>query len=305
MIAKERPSQAQTPLSTVGEKTKAKRRPRRIHIDVGTGAAIVVAAVIVLVAVFGPLITPHEPDAQNLRMRLVPPVWDAGGTTEHILGTDTLGRDVLSRLLVGAQVSLSISGVATLLALVVGSVLGLFAGYRGGWTDTILMRVADAQLAFPPLLLAIAVAAILQPSTTLLIGVLFIRSWVVYARFLRASVMSLKHAEFVDATIVAGASSSRILFRHIAPNTFSVVIVICTLQLAELIIIESSLSFLGLGVQPPTPTWGSMLSEGRDYMASSWWLATFPGVAIALTVLSANLIGDLLRDWLDPRTQHS
>jgi peptide/nickel transport system permease protein len=264
----------------------------------GIGAFLVGCAC--LIAVIGPWIAPYDVDAQDLRGRLAPPTGIGGA---HILGTDALGRDVLSRLLVGARISLTVSLGATCLAMLVGTAIGLLAGYHSGWFDAIVMRFVDVQMAFPSLLLALTLAALLRPSLPILILVLFVRSWIIYARLIRASVIAVKEREYVEAAVVSGASSIRILLRHITPSSLHLVVIISTFQLAELIILEASLSFLGLGIQPPTPSWGSMLSEGRPYMMTAWWLAAFPGLAIVLTVLGANILGDALRDWLDPRTK--
>lgn len=265
----------------------------------GLGAFLVIT--VCLVAILGPVVAPYEVDAQDLRGRLSAPSWAGGGT--HFLGTDALGRDVLSRLMVGARVSLSIALSAVIIAMLVGTLVGLLTGYLGGWIDVVVMRLVDVQLAFPSLLLALTLAALLRPSLTILIGVLLVRSWIIYARLIRAAVIAVKEREFVTAAVVSGASTDRILFRHVVPSVLHLVVIVSTFQLAELIILEASLSFLGLGVQQPTPSWGSMLSDGRQYMTTAWWLAAFPGLAIVWTVLGANVLGDALRDWLDPRTK--
>ena len=264
-----------------------------------TGAVVV--AVVVLVALLAPVLAPHSLTAFDLAHRLAPPIWDERGTWSHPLGTDTLGRDVLSRILYGARTSLGIAGIAVVLAALLGIVLGLVSGYAGSWADALIMRLAEVQLSFPYLLLAIAVMALLRPSLVNLVIVLVLRSWVVYARLIRVVTMSAREREFVVAARALGSRAARVLFRHIAPNVIGPSIIVSSFQLAELIIVESSLSFLGLGVQPPTPSWGGMVSEGRDYVGSAWWLSAFPGVAIAVTVLGANLFGDALRRSLDPR----
>jgi peptide/nickel transport system permease protein len=208
---------------------------------------------------------------------------------------------MLSRVIWAARTSLGIAGISVLVAMVFGVMMGLVSGYYGGWLDGLVMRLADVQLSFPYLLLAIAVMALLKPTLANLILVLALRSWVVYARTVRSSVLVAKQREFVDATVALGASDCRIIACHITPNVIAPIIVISSFQLAELIIAESSLSFLGLGVQPPTPSWGAMLSQGREYLSSAWWLGVFPGLAIILTVLGINLFGDALRDAMDPR----
>jgi ABC-type dipeptide/oligopeptide/nickel transport system permease subunit len=263
------------------------------------GAAIVLG--VVLVAVFAPILAPYALDDQDLAASLAPPAWMDEGTREHLLGTDALGRDILSRLIFGARVSVAIAGVSVILAAAFGIALGLLSGYFGKVLDATIMRIADVQLSFPYLLLAIAIMGLLRPSLANLVIVLVIRSWVVYTRLIRASTMSLKRREFVVSARAVGAGDWRILFRHVAPNVIASAIVVSSFQLAELIILEASLSFLGLGVQPPTPSWGNMLGDGRAYMTTAWWLATLPGCCIILTVLGVNLLGDALRDYLDPR----
>jgi ABC-type dipeptide/oligopeptide/nickel transport system permease subunit len=266
---------------------------------VGPGG--VVLAALVLVAVVAPALAPHDVAGLDLLRRLAPPAWSAGGSWTHPFGTDPLGRDVLSRVIYGARTSLAIAGAAMLVAAALGILLGLLSGYMGSWPDVLIMRVADIQLSFPYLLLAIAVMALLRPSLTNLMIVLVLRSWVVYARLVRVLTLSAREREFVTAARAMGGGAARILFRHIAPNVVGASIVVSSFQLAELIIVESSLSFLGLGVQPPTPSWGGMVSEGRAYVGNAWWLSAFPGIAIVLAVLGANLTGDALRRALDPR----
>ena len=266
---------------------------------VGPGG--VVLALVLVVAIAAPLLAPHDVTAFDLLHRLSPPAWDAGGSWTHPFGTDPLGRDVLSRVIHGARTSLGIAGIAMLIAAALGILLGLLSGYAGSWADALIMRLADIQLSFPYLLLAIAVMALLRPSLINLVVVLVLRSWVVYARLIRVVTLSVREREFVTAARALGGGGARVVFRHIAPNVVGPSIVVSSFQLAELIIVESSLSFLGLGIQPPTPSWGSMVSEGRAYVSSAWWLAAFPGFAIVLTVLGANLTGDALRRALDPR----
>ncbi|HEV8306651.1 MAG TPA: ABC transporter permease [Methylomirabilota bacterium] len=266
--------------------------------------AVVVLVALTLVASGAPVLAPHDPFAQNLDGRLAPPAW-AGGTPTHWLGTDQLGRDILSRLIFGARVSLIVALMAVVIAGVTGVVMGLLAGYYGGLVDEVLMRLADLRMALPFILLVIALIAVFGPSLVLVIAILGLTGWVAYARVLRAEVLSLREREFVVAARALGATDLRLVFRHILPNGIASAIVIASLELAQMIVVESSLSFLGLGVQPPTPSWGNMLGEGRDYVQSKWWLATFPGLAIALTTVSVNLVGDWLRDRLDPHLQVS
>lgn len=261
------------------------------------GFAIVL--IIVAVAVLAPAIAPFAYDDDDLANTLAAP-----GSANHLLGTDALGRDILSRLIFGARVSLAVAGSSVILAAALGIVLGLISGYFGGIVDAIIMRLADVQLSFPYLLLAITIVALLRPNLGNLIIVLVIRSWVVYTRLIRASTLSLKSRDFVQSARVVGANEWRILFRHVAPNVVASAVVVSSFQLAELIILEASLSFLGLGVQPPIPSWGSMLGDGREYMTTAWWLATLPGCCIIVTVLGVNLLGDALRDFLDPRLRN-
>jgi ABC-type dipeptide/oligopeptide/nickel transport system permease subunit len=282
----------------------ARRLAWRRHLRPGGTAGLVMFAGAVLAGLLAPLIAPYGYDEQDLVNTLLPPL-GAGGAWLNALGTDQLGRDVLSRILYGARVSLLLSGSAVLVAGCLGVLLGLVSGYLGGWLDAVVTRIADLQLSFPYLLLAIAFMALLKPSLVNLVAVLVLRSWVVYARVVRASVLSVKERDYVALAMAIGASQGRLLFRHVAPNVLSSVLVVSSFQLAELIIVESSLSFLGLGVQPPTPSWGSMLAQGREYVFTAWWLVTFPGLAIILAVLGANLFGDSLRDLLDPRVRRS
>jgi ABC-type dipeptide/oligopeptide/nickel transport system permease subunit len=266
---------------------------------IGVGGVVVLA--VVVLALLAPLLAPHGLGTFDLAHRLAPPIWSERGEWNHPLGTDTLGRDILSRVLLGARTSLGVAGAAVLVAAALGVLLGLLSGYAGSWADAVIMRLADVQLSFPYLLLAIAVMALLKPSLLNLIIVLVLRSWVVYARLIRVVTLSAKEREFVLAARAVGGGAARIVFRHIAPNVVGPAIVVSSFQLAELIIVESSLSFLGLGVQPPTPSWGGMISEGREYVGSAWWLSAIPGCAIVVTVLGANLFGDALRRSLDPR----
>jgi ABC-type dipeptide/oligopeptide/nickel transport system permease subunit len=271
---------------------------RRFGGLVGGGLVILIAAL--AVALFANVLAPHGYDDQDLAFALQPPV-GLGGTWTNALGTDPLGRDVLSRIVYGARTSLLLAISSVLLAAAIGVTLGLVSGWAGGRTDAAIMSVVEAQLSLPYLLMAIAFMALLGPSLLNLVIVLVLRSWVVYARLVRVAVLSMKSREFVTVAVALGAGDARILFRHIAPNVLAPALVVSSFQLAELIIVESSLGFLGLGVQPPIPSWGSMLSQGREYIATAWWLVAFPGLAIIVTVLGANLFGDALRDALDPR----
>jgi len=256
---------------------------------------------ILMASVSFPFLYHTDPLAQDLMARFTPPVWQSGGTWRHLLGTDNLGRDVLSRLLYGSRVSLLVGFTAVFVAELVGIVLGLISGYYGGKIDSFIMRIADIFMAYPFMLLTISVIAVLGPSILNLILVLGISDWVTYARTIRGSVLSLKRKEFVEASRAIGTHNIIIIMRHILPNVISPLLVLGTLRVANIIIWESGLSYLGMGAPPPMPTWGRMLAEGRVYIADAWWLVTLPGLAIMFTILSINLLGDGLRDALDPR----
>jgi peptide/nickel transport system permease protein len=262
---------------------------------------LVVVVLVVLVATTAPWLSPFDPIEQDIGHRLKPPGWrDARGYL-HPLGTDHLGRDLLARMLFGAQPALMVGVAAVLISGVLGMATGLLSGYFGGRTDDVLMRLGDVQLAFPFILLAIAVIGVLGPSLPVIIVVIGVSSWVIYARVVRGAVLSLREREFVQAAHALGSRDGRVILRHILPNVFTPWLVVATLDMARVIVLESALSFLGLGVQPPTPTWGGMLADGRVYITTAWWLATFPGLGILLAVLGINLFGDGLRDTLDPR----
>ncbi|HYU18925.1 MAG TPA: ABC transporter permease [Chloroflexota bacterium] len=258
----------------------------------------------VLAAAFAPLLAPRDPFEQSLLLRLTPPSWLEEGEPGYLLGTDEFGRDILSRMLHGARVSLGIGLLGVSIGTALGSLLGMLAGYFAGPVDELIMWFADMQLAFPFILLAIAIIAVLGPDSgdlpIKLVIIVGISGWMTYARVCRAVVLTLKEREFVQAVNALGGSDGRILFRHILPNILSPIIVLATLDLARLIILESTLSFLGLGVQPPRPSWGGMLGQGREYLDTAWWLSTFPGLAIMLTTLAISRGGDWLRDVLDP-----
>ena len=264
------------------------------------GAATLCAVAVSAIA--APLLAPHDPLRQDLPQRLMPPGAVLDGIT-HLLGTDSLGRDVLSRIIYGARVSLTVAFVAVAMAGLTGVVAGLLSGYYRGTVDAVLMRLADVILSVPFLLLAIATVAVLGPNFTNLILVLGCTRWPRYARVTYAQTLAVREQEFVHAERALGASDGRILARHLLPNVLSPIMVVATLEVGLMIIFEAALSFLGLGVQPPAPSWGGMLSEGRDYLATAWWLATFPGLAIMVTVLAANLVGDGMREVLDPRAR--
>ncbi|GIW12486.1 MAG: peptide ABC transporter permease [Dehalococcoidia bacterium] len=255
----------------------------------------------VLVAIFAPAIAPHDPIKVDIIKRLQPPAWQ-GGLPGYVLGTDQMGRDVLSRLIFGTRVSLQVGIFATIIAVILGATLGIIAGFYGGRVDDIIMRLNDAQRAFPFLVLAIAIIAAVGQGLDKLIMVLGVFGWANYGRFVRGETLSLREKEFVEAARTIGATNMRIMFVHILPNVMSTLLVLSSFSVAALIIAESSLSFLGLGVPLPTPSWGNMLSDGREYMETAWWLAIFPGVTIGIIVLAVNILGDRLRDIFDART---
>jgi ABC-type dipeptide/oligopeptide/nickel transport system permease subunit len=263
-------------------------------------AAAALLLLIVASAVLAPWLAPFDPLAVDIRHRLVPPVWMDGGTPKHLLGTDQIGRDLLARMLYGGRVSLIVGVTAVLISATIGVLTGLAAGYFGPRVDWLIMALVNVMLSFPFVLLALAVIAVLGPSLPNMIIVLAVADWPLYVRVIRAETLAICERDFVTAGRALGMSHARIVFRQIFPNLVSVIVVIATLQVARVIILESFLSFLGLGVQPPTPAWGNMLGEGRVYMLNSWWIAAFPGLAIFVTTLAINLMGNGLRDWLDP-----
>ncbi len=282
-----------------------KIRARKAFRSLTRNKAATVGAIILLAVIFtailASVIAPYDPSAQNLSMRLKPPAWAEGGSMSHILGTDHLGRDILSRIFYGSRISLLVGAVAVLISGLLGTFLGLISGYYGDKVDAVIMRMADIQLAFPFILLALAVMAVLGSGLRNVIIVLGITGWVMYGRVVRSEVISIREKEYVEAAKAIGNKDSKIILKHILPNIVSTIVIIGTLEVAKVIIAESSLTFLGLGVEPSIPTWGSMLADGREYITNAWWVATFPGLAIMFTVLGINLVGDWLRDTLDPR----
>lgn len=271
----------------------------RITLTFGT----VVIVVLVLIALLAPFIAPYDPTSGMLVDRLKPPAWEKGGSMAHILGTDVLGRDTLSRLIFGARTSLLVAVVAILVSGTLGASLGIIAGYLGGWVDIILMRAADLAFSFPVILLAMVLAIVFGASFQNIIFVISLILWAEYARMARAETLKVREMDFVALAKVAGISRWWIMFRHILPNVAGSLIVLATLQVGVVIVMESSLSFLGVGVPPPTPDWGSMIADGRSYVVTAWWLALVPGLAILLTVLAFNLVGDALTELLSPERQ--
>jgi len=263
------------------------------------GLALVCLAVCTAVA--APLIAPADPENQDITEMTLPPMWMAGGSARHVLGTDSLGRDILSRIVFGSRVSLLVGLTAVCVQGTIGILLGLVAGYYGGKAEAIIMRIADIQLGVPTLILALSVMAVLGSSLQNVILVLGVTGWVMWGRVVRAEVLTIREKEYTEAARALGASNLRQIFRHVLPNVRATMIVVGTLEIPRMIISEASLSFLGFGVPPSIPTWGSMVTDGRDYISTAPWIAAFPGVAIALTVLGINLFGDWLREFLDPR----
>ena len=263
---------------------------------------ILVLATIALLAIFAEWIAPYDPEIGSLGKRFRPPVWQAGGSFEYVLGTDHLGRDMLSRLIFGARVSVVVGFTSVIVAGAVGTCLGIISGYIGGWVDQVIMRITDTWLALPALTFAIFLAAIVGPSEMNIIIIFGVVFWTRYARIIRGEVLSLKEREFVRLAVVAGCSKWTIMRRHILVNVINTAIVLATLMLGQVILAEAALSFLGVGVPPPKPAWGLMLSDGKKGMMSGyWWLTVLPGTCIMLMVLSANLLGDWLRVKLDPQ----
>ena len=274
-----------------------RRRPGSLVL---VGSALL--ALTVLASAGAPLLSASNPVRPSFGQRLRPP-WGLGGTPSHPLGTDNLGRDILARLLHGGRVSLVLATSAVLLAGGVGILAGLLTGVLGGLVDDLVMRAADVQLAFPVIMLAIAVVAVVGTSPVALVGVLSLSGWVLHARTVRANVLTVRRLEYIEAAGALGATRPRLVLRHVLPNVLAPILVIASSQFATMVLLESGLSFLGMGIQPPAPAWGTMLAEGRDYLSNAWWLATVPGLAISVVVLGANLLGDGLRDWLDPHAR--
>jgi peptide/nickel transport system permease protein len=256
---------------------------------------------IVLAAIFAPLIAPYDPAAQAVIGRLKPPVWETGGTWDHIFGTDQLGRDIFSRMIFGARTSLLVGVSVVALAGAFGVTIGLFAGFRGGRTDAFLMRLVDIQVAFPGLLLILLIVAVIGPSMGTMIVVLAMTNWMIYARVVRGIVLSVRQTPYVEAAEMIGCSQSRVIFRHILPNLTSPLLTLGILEFTNIVLAEAALSFLGLGVQPPATSWGLDVATGKDYLFVAWWLVTFPGLCISITVLSINLFANWLRVTTDPQ----
>ena len=293
------------PVSEAEETVQVSGRLSRIRVRRGIRGIpwtpVAILLLFLVCGIFGNFITPHDPMKTNLGAAKAPPFWQQGGSTKYLLGTDAFGRDILSRIIRGAGISLQVGFAVVIFAGALGAVIALLTGYLGGWVDAVLMRITDMFLSMPYLMIAIALAAVLGPSKNNIILIMALLGWAGYARVLRGEVLRIKGADFIKLAIVARAGNVRIMLRHIFPNIVNTLVVLATLQLGIVIIMESSLSFLGLGVPPPEPAWGSMVADGRVLMFSSWWVSTWPGIAILLVVLSCNLLGDWLRVRMDPK----
>ena len=262
---------------------------------------LLVVGLLVFCALFAPLLAPHSPIEGSLGKRLIPPLGMEGSSVEHVLGTDRLGRDTLSRLIYGAQISLAVSLVGILLTGMVGAAVGLLAGFWGAWVDTICMRLVDISLSLPGILMAVLLSVVFKPSFTNVVIVVIFLLWPSYARLVRGETLSLKQQEFVALARVAGCSSLTIMCRHLLPNLAPSILVLATLQVGFVIVLEASLSFIGVGIPPPTPSWGVMVADGRGLIEQAWWISILPGLAILVTVISLNILGDWVRDRLDPK----
>lgn len=290
----ESPAQQDSPLR---RSARAFLRNRSAVVAVG------IVLLFVLIAIFAPWIAPHDPDETDLLLRLQPPAWMDGGDWSYVLGCDALGRDLLSRIIYGSRVSIFIGTAVVVLATGIGIVAGLMAGYLRGWVDTVISRLVDILLAFPYLLFAIGLMAMMGPGLENIILALVYKEWVIPCRLVRGETMALREVEFVEAARAVGASSGYIMAREILPNILSPVIVVSTIRMAHVIILEASLSFLGIGVQPPTASWGSLVADGRSFIMDAWWISTFSGFAILALVLAINVASQGLRDAFDPRLQ--
>jgi peptide/nickel transport system permease protein len=277
---------------------------QNINFGVGRKIPIFAFSIVALyffAVIFGPLITPHDPFKTNLNKSLLPPAWQLEDSTDHLLGTDSMGRDILSRLIYGARTSMIVSILALCICAPIGVLFGLISGYFGGKVDMIIMRFTDLWMSMPAIITAILMVSVLGPSKQTVIIVVGITGWIHYARIVRGEVLSYKEREFVQLARVTGCSNARIIFSHIFPNVSNSLIILVTLDFGRVIIITATLSFLGLGIQPPSAAWGLMLAEGRQYITYAWWMSAFPGIAILFAVLGMNMTGDWLRDVLDPK----
>ena len=283
------------------DKLERRARPKRIFFQLTFIMPVIVLFVVVVLAIFAPLVAPYPYDQINMSERLMPPFFMEEGNTSHILGTDHMGRDIMSRVIYGAQISFSIALLVIAITSSIGTVVGIIAGYTGGRTDAFLMRITDISLAFPAILIAILLAATLGPGYWTVVIALSFLGWAPYARLMRGEALQLREADFVTQARIIGASPIRVMIRHIFPNIINPLIVIVTLAVGMVILTEAVLSYIGAGIPPPNPSWGAMVEEGRVFIDTAWWISFFPGAAIGLVVLSGNFLGDWLRDKLDPR----
>jgi len=287
--------------ATVEKKFEDRARHKPIYLQMTFVLPALVFLLVIIMALFAPLLAPYSPIQPVPVDRLMPPFFMDGGSTDHILGTDGLGRDILSRVIHGAQISLSVAVMVILITSSVGTVLGIISGYLGGRVDSFLMRVTDVSLSFPPILIAILFAAAIGPGYWTVVIALSMLGWAPYARLIRGESLRIREEDFVAQARIIGASPFRIMFRHIFPNVINPLIIIVTLSVGMVILTEAVLSFLGVGIPPPTASWGNMVNDGRSYLGTAWWISTFPGIAIGLVVLAGNFLGDWLRDKMDPR----
>ena len=287
------------------DKLERRARPKRIFFQLTFIIPVIVLFVMVVLAIFAPLVAPYPYDQIDMPVRLTPPVFMEGGSASHILGTDHLGRDVLSRVIYGAQISLSIAVLVIFITSSIGTIVGIVAGYMGGRIDALLMRITDISLAFPAILIAILLAATLGPGYWTIVIALSFLGWAPYARLIRGEALRLREADFVTQARIIGASPIRVMIRHIFPNIINPLIVMVTLSVGMVILTEAILSYIGAGLPTPNPSWGATIEEGRTYIDTAWWISFFPGAAIGLVVLAGNFLGDWLRDKLDPRLRQT
>jgi peptide/nickel transport system permease protein len=264
---------------------------------------LLLLSVIVVAAVFADIVAPYDPVANSLRDKLIPPIWQEGGSSRHLLGTDQLGRDMLSRIIHGARVSLSVAFIGTLLGATVGALCGVVAGYKRGAIDDLIMLVVDAYISLPFIIIALGAIAVLGSSFVVITSLAALSGFAGYTRISRGLAMQISQEQYVLAARAIGASHARLILRHAIPNLLAPLIVLATMEMSSIILLEASLSFLGFGIQPPTAAWGLMVNEGRDYLHSSWWVGVPPGIAIMIVAICISLLGDWLRDLLDPRTR--
>lgn len=283
------------------DKVWSRKKPKRIYTHLTFFIPAVVLFLMVIMAIFAPLLAPYPYDQISMSERFMPPFFMDGGSTSHLLGTDNIGRDILSRVIYGAQISLSVSALVILITASIGTMLGIISGYLGGRTDAFLMRVTDISLAFPPLLIALLLAATLKPGYWTVVLAISILGWAPYARLIRGEALRLREADFVAQARIIGTTPIRIMTRHIFPNILNPLIIMATLSVGMVILTEAILSYLGAGIPPPAASWGNMVNDGRNYIDTAWWISFFPGLAIGLVVLSGNFLGDWLRDKLDPK----